>query len=133
EEARAGRGAIFLRASARVGPVRYLAPELAGSNPPADERSDISSLGATLYHALTGVPLFSGPSAWDVLSQHMRAQPPSPRRRAPEISRSLADLIVRMLAKKPGQRPQSFAEILEDPGLAESRTESEWKTPRGAW
>jgi serine/threonine-protein kinase len=120
-------------ADARVGTVCYLAPELAAGNRAADERSDIYAFGATLYHALTGVTLFSGDSPWDVIAQHANAPPPSPRRRVPEITQALADLMLRMVAKKPEDRPASFSAILADPALCEWRHELDSPTPRGVW
>jgi serine/threonine-protein kinase len=97
--------------SLRAGTVAYLAPELAGSDSLADERSDIYSLGATMYHALLGAPLFEGQSPWQVLAMHASATVPSLRNKAPEVSPRLENMIMQMLSKSPDDRPQSFAEI----------------------
>jgi serine/threonine protein kinase len=104
-------------AGARVGTACYIAPELVGSVRPADERSDMYSLGATFYHALTGRPPFEGSAAWQVIEQHAKAPRPCPRERVPELSADVAELVVRMLAREPDARPASFAGLLLEPAL----------------
>src|SRR5262249_53569932 len=104
-------------ASARVGTACYMAPELAGSNRPADARSDIYSLGATFCHALPGGPPFAAETAWEMIERHAKAPPPNPRDRVPTLPIDLADLVLRMLAKDPQQRPGSFEALLAEPAL----------------
>ncbi|MEM9454453.1 MAG: serine/threonine-protein kinase [Myxococcota bacterium] len=88
-----------------VGTPAFLAPEQAtGSHvgPPAD----IYSLGCVLYELLTGQTVFRG-SHMNILTQHVYVAPISPRERAPDagIPSDLDDLVLRMLAKRPEQRP----------------------------
>jgi serine/threonine protein kinase len=99
--------------SARAGTVLYVAPELA-EHGIASERSDIYSLGATLYHALTGSPPFVGSSIREILVQHSQVPPLSPRTLVPDLSPELANLVLRMLAKDPRQRPESFAALRQE-------------------
>lgn len=104
----------------RAGTVLYIAPEIISSARPADERSDIYSLGATLYHALTGQPPFSGDDIWQVMEQAVKSAPPDPRSIAPEIPEDLARLVLRMLAKDPADRPASVGEIRQHAALTGS-------------
>ena len=103
----------------RVGTVWYMAPELASSSRLADERSDIYSLGATIYHALAGEPPFSGESLWEVLSKHLKLPVPALRPKAPDLPPLLEDLVMSMLAKQPERRPASFSAILQHPSLTD--------------
>jgi serine/threonine protein kinase len=95
-----------------VGTPYYMAPEQAEDPRGVDTRADIYSFGATFYHALTGVPPYDGPSAFAVLYKHKTEPLISPRARNPEISERTSDLIERCLAKAPGDRFPSFADVL---------------------
>jgi serine/threonine protein kinase len=108
----------------RVGTACYIAPELVGSMRPADERSDMYSLGATFYHALTGRPPFEGSAPWQVIEQHAKAPRPCPRERVPDLPADIAELVVRMLAREPDARPTSFKALLQEPALNRSSPDS---------
>jgi serine/threonine protein kinase len=110
-------------ADARAGTVLYMAPERIGTPRPADPRSDVYSLGATLFHALTGRPPFQGGTAWQVLSQHLRTPPPAPVTLVPELPPELSNLILTMLAKDPADRPSSAA-LLREPVLSQEWPEA---------
>ena len=92
-----------------VGTVAYLPPELALGRA-ADARSDLYSLGAMLYELLTGEPPFPGDDAVAIIGQHLSAAPVAPSRHRPEIAPAVDDLVVRLLAKAPQDRPASAAE-----------------------
>ena len=93
-----------------VGTIPYMAPEqLTGGI--VDERADIFSLGAVLYEMCVGRRPFRGDSAADIVSSILRDQPKPLRRRRPDISQALADLVHRCLAKTPADRPGSAAEV----------------------
>jgi eukaryotic-like serine/threonine-protein kinase len=70
-------------------------------------KSDIYSLGATLYHAAVGVQPFSG-NPIEVANQHMLKVPASPRERGARIGERLETLILGCLAKNPSERPDAL-------------------------
>jgi serine/threonine protein kinase len=94
-----------------AGTAGYLAPEQARDPSRVDFRADVYSVGATLYHALTGRMPFEGRSAMEVIKKHLMLPPVPPRQRAPELSPECNDLIVRMLAKEPEERFGSYDEL----------------------
>lgn len=94
-----------------TGTAAYLAPEQANDPESADFRADIYSLGATFYHALTGTLPFPGRSTMEVIMKHLRATPTCPREYVPELSQACADVVMRMLAKKPEDRFASYDEL----------------------
>jgi tetratricopeptide (TPR) repeat protein len=93
-----------------VGTIAYLAPEQALGRPP-DPRADLYSLGAVLYELVTGAPPFAGDDMVAIISQHLRTPAVAPAWRNPAIGSQLDALILRLLAKDPGARPQSAAEV----------------------
>jgi len=96
-----------------VGTVDYLAPEQARDSGSADIRSDIYSLGCTLFHMLTGKPPFPEGSLTERVFKHVEVEPPDVRNFSPQVPASMAALCRRMLAKKPADRFQTPAELLE--------------------
>jgi serine/threonine protein kinase len=110
---RAGENASLLEAGYILGTVDYLAPELCGSDPRDDARSDIYSLGATLYEMLSGrLPYPPGP-VLETLHRHEAEAPRPIRDHVDALPHALADLIGRMLAKNPQDRPRAGALIQE--------------------
>jgi uncharacterized RDD family membrane protein YckC len=94
-----------------VGSPLYMAPEQ-GRAEEVDHRSDIYSLGCTLYHLITGQPPFSSPSPVAVLSMHVTDRATRVRAISPETPETIERLIARMMAKEPSQRFGSYAELL---------------------
>jgi serine/threonine protein kinase len=90
-----------------VGSFDYLAPEQAEDATKVDSRSDIYSLGCTLYYALTGRPPFPGGSSQEKVNRHRGEEPPPIERLNPHVPLGFASLIRKMMAKKPDQRPPS--------------------------
>jgi serine/threonine protein kinase len=88
----------------------YMPPEEAHGQP-LDARSDLYSLGATVYELLVGRPPFEGTPA-EIVQQHMSAVPRPPRELREEIPRRLNELVLRLLAKSPAERPSSAREVL---------------------
>ena len=90
-----------------LGTAFYSSPEqLRGEG--VTPKSDIYSLGATLYHAAVGEPPFSG-DPLQVATQHLAKPPIPPRARGAAVGRRLEDLILRCLAKDPAERPDAVA------------------------
>ncbi len=98
-----------------VGTPYYMSPEQVRAEP-LDARADIYSLGATLYRVLSGLPPFQAPSPVAVLSKHLTEEVVPPGRRVPELGLPPeADRIVmRAMAKVPGDRYSSAAEVQAD-------------------
>ncbi len=94
--------------SSSVGTPLYISPEQAKGQP-GNEASDIYSLGVTLYEVCTGVPPFSGESAFAIMSQHISVPPPKPSLINPSIPPALEAVILRSLAKDPAERFPSAA------------------------
>jgi len=93
-----------------IGTPAYMAPEaLSGT---FDHRSDLYSLGCVLFEAVTGRRPFTGTS-WQLINQHLK-EPPAPLRSLrPDAPVELERLVSRLLAKAPGQRPDSADEVYD--------------------
>jgi hypothetical protein len=103
--ARAADGDAGLTASGMaVGTPAYMAPEQAQGDP-VDARADLFALGCVLYRTCTGQAPFRGRDAGSVLRAVLSTQPPPPHTVAPEVPKALSDLVVRLLAKDPNDRP----------------------------
>jgi serine/threonine protein kinase len=91
-----------------IGTPHYLSPEQAQGRP-LDGRTDLYSLGISLYRALTGELPFRSRDWWELARMHVEAPPPSLRDRRPDLSRSLERIVLRCLAKHPDDRFDSAA------------------------
>ncbi len=90
----------------------YIAPEKL-DNQPEDFRSDIYSLGGTIFHALAGRPPYEAETASMVALKQLKSQAVSLQAFAPDISSETAYVVNRMLAKNPDDRYESYAELIE--------------------
>ncbi|WP_084962929.1 serine/threonine-protein kinase [Thermoactinospora rubra] len=100
------------RTGQQLGTAAYMSPEQVECEPPS-ARSDIYSLGCVLYELLTGYPLFSGPSEYSVMSQHVRTPATPAGRHRPDVPKSLDELLMAMVEKDPADRPASAREVHE--------------------
>ena len=96
-----------------VGTLHYVAPEMIHSTIRTDHRSDIYSLGVTLFQMLTGRLPFDGRSPQELVEAHLRQAMPDPRPISADINDDIAELLRCMLAKEPLRRPQNAEELIE--------------------
>jgi serine/threonine-protein kinase len=90
----------------------YMAPEVVLGAADTDHRVDLYALGCVTYFLLTGMLVFEGESAMQVMLQHAQAQPKRPSQRTDRpIPAALEDLVMQCLEKEPARRPAS-AEVV---------------------
>jgi serine/threonine protein kinase len=99
---------------ALAGTVAYMAPEQADAAADVDFRADIYALGATFYHALTGRMPFTGRSPVEILRRHATMPPEPPHEIVPDVPPAASAVILRMMAKEPGDRHQSYDALIAD-------------------
>jgi serine/threonine protein kinase len=102
-----------------VGTMDYIAPEQTADATWVDARSDIYSLGCTLYFALSGRPPFPGGSSRDKVVKQRTEEPARLDVLRPGLPPALTDLVARMMAKDPARRPQTAAEVAAELRRAE--------------
>ena len=95
-----------------VGTVAYVAPEIALGKG-ADTRSELYSLGAVLYEAITGKPPSPGEDPVKIIFSHIHDYPISPDKLNPKLPHALAECIMKLLEKDPEKRYQSTADLHE--------------------
>lgn len=97
-----------------LGSRRYMSPEQARGLEGIDSRSDIYSLGLTLFYLVTGVPPFSDVPKDQVMLEHIRGLLEWPSDVNPNISDQVSAIIWRMAAKEPDRRPQNAHQAAEE-------------------
>jgi len=95
------------------GTAYYMSPEQAADEP-IDHRSDIYSLGVTLYQALTGVMPIDGETRMEVLLNQSLKTPQPPHLVVPGLHPEVSRVVLKMLAKCPEDRHQSYRELADD-------------------
>ncbi len=98
-----------------VGTLRYMSPEqVLAQRGLVDHRTDVYSLGATLYELLTLTPVFDGPDRPQLLRRITEEEPIPPRQRNPLIPCDLETIVLKALAREPEQRYQTARDLAED-------------------
>lgn len=105
--------AELMQEGTTIGTPDYISPEQARGERNLDVRSDIYSLGASLFHMLTGATLFSG-SCSKVMRDHIETEPPDLQVLRKDVPRDLVRMLDKMVAKQPIDRYQSPDELIKD-------------------
>ncbi len=120
-----------------LGTFDYISPEQARDPRTADVRSDIYSLGCTLYYMLTARPPFPDGTVLQKLLQHQGDDAPDPREFNPDVPAELTAILRRMLAKDPRARFANPGELIGELllladrlGLRPATTERFWIAPQ---
>ncbi|MDI6732495.1 MAG: serine/threonine-protein kinase [Planctomycetota bacterium] len=92
----------------------YISPEQGRGEPDVDVRSDIYSLGATTYYAITGELPFKGDTSAIVINKHINEQPISPKQKRPQISDVINSIILKMMSKARESRYQTPTDLITD-------------------
>ncbi|WP_153556591.1 serine/threonine protein kinase [Roseimaritima sediminicola] len=112
EKKRTGLSKFFGK-SAIEGTRSYMSPEqIRGKN--VDERSDIYSFGCVLFELVTAKPPYTGSTPNELLNKHLKANIPTPIVHNDNVSADFANLIRKMMAKSPENRPDSMWEFLKE-------------------
>ncbi len=96
-----------------MGSVHYTSPEQARGGY-SDEKSDIYSLGITLFEMLTGRVPFNGETTVAIAIKHIQEEMPSPREYVDEIPYCVEDIIYKCCEKSPDRRYQNMHELVDD-------------------
>ncbi|MGW1551141.1 serine/threonine-protein kinase [Streptomyces sp. NPDC002346] len=98
------------KSSKVIGTLAYMPPERFGDLP-AESRSDLYSLGCVLHELLTGSTPFQAAEPVAMMAAHLNTTTEPPGRARPGVPAALDDLVMALLAKDPGDRPSSAAEV----------------------
>ena len=90
----------------------YVAPEQVKGFVEPDHRSDMYSLGATLYHLVTGRAPFAATPGMSAMLKHINGQIPNPRDVVSGLSMGFSQLLTRLMMKKPEERYDSWSDVL---------------------
>ncbi len=112
-----------------VGTPHYISPEQARGLSETDIRSDIYSLGATLYHAVTGKPPFTGDSIPEIMAKHVSEDPVPVNVLVEHLTPPTVHFISRMMAKDPARRYDP-ATLVKD---LEANQSGEFRVPAGSF
>ncbi len=96
-----------------IGTPDYMSPEQARGEKDLDIRTDLYSLGVTLYHMLTGGVPFRAKNPIEVLRMHLKVAPTNPKEQIGDLSDEVCGIVMRLLAKKPEDRYGTAAELVK--------------------
>lgn len=94
-----------------VGSIDYMAPEQTRDPTNIDARADLYALGACMYFAFTGSPLYPEGTIYEKVRAHRHEAPPRLRDKNPQVPEAFADVVQRLLAKRPEDRYGSAIEL----------------------
>ena len=127
-----------------LGTPGYMAPEQVAADPQADHRVDLYALGIVAYEVLAGVHPFAGRTPQAMLAAQLTEVPTDLSERRHDVPRALAALVMRLLSKRPEDRPSSAEEALREletlaptagsvrqPATAPSRARRAWLVAGG--
>ena len=114
DDAASAAGGELTFAGTTVGTASYISPEQATNSSTVDHRADIYSLGCTFYVLLTGQAPFTGESAQEIISKHQTKPVQRPDLVVDRVDSKLADVVVKMVAKRPDDRYDDFGGVIED-------------------
>ncbi len=110
-----------------IGTPYYISPEQAKGES-ADIRSDLYSLGITLYRLLTGKVPFDAENPWSIINMHITMPPPRIEKFKKGVSKPLEEIIYKLLEKNPNKRYQTPEELIDDLEKIETKKESPAET-----
>jgi eukaryotic-like serine/threonine-protein kinase len=94
-----------------LGTAAYMAPEQIRGTPAVSHKTDLYALGVLMYQMLTGKTPFNGASAVVLMHCHINEPPPRPGDKVAELPKELNELIVKLMAKAPADRPWDAAAV----------------------
>ncbi len=113
------------KTGARFGTPAYMSPEQVRGDAGLDARADVFSLGCVLFECLAGRPPFAAKDDMAIFGKILFQNPPLLSEEVPGMPEPVEQLIVRMLAREPDQRPGSGAEVVAEP----ARCARSWASP----
>jgi len=97
-----------------LGTPDYMSPEQVSNSETVDFRTDIYSLGATVFHMICGKAPYTGRSAYEVMVKHVTSALPSPHKYVPDLPDEVVDVMRKMMARDPADRYQSYDALAAD-------------------
>ena len=108
-----GLGKLFGVRAKVQGTISYMSPEqIRGQS--IDEQSDIYSFGCVIHEMFSGKPPLTGTSARELLSKHLKTIPAPLTALNHNVDQEFAELVLRMMAKRPKKRPESIDDFLQE-------------------
>ncbi|HET7109996.1 MAG TPA: protein kinase [Gemmatimonadales bacterium] len=104
-------GATLTQLGTSLGTPAYMAPEQVAGDPNVDHRADLYALGCMAFELLTGRQPFGDRTPQRMLAAHLTEAPPAVTTLRPDCSPALAEMVGRLMAKNPDERPQSATDL----------------------
>jgi serine/threonine-protein kinase len=113
EKVKTGLAKFFGRSKKIQGTRSYMSPEQIRGQA-LDSRADLYSYGCAIFELAAGRPPFTGGNSDDLLTKHLKSPPPPLAAANPKVTQEFSDLVRRMMAKRPEDRPESLALFLRE-------------------